>query len=51
MELEDYEEEVERDVIIAFRIMHPSLNFKTIGNVSVNAEKDYIIKPKLSDGN
>lgn len=51
MEMEDYEEECERDVIIAFRLLHPVHRFKKVGNVSVNAEKEYVIKPKLVDDN
>jgi hypothetical protein len=50
IEMEDYEEEVVKDVIIAFRLVHPLLKFKLVGNVSVNAEKEYMIRPRLLDG-
>jgi hypothetical protein len=37
--MEDFEDENQKDVIIAFRIIHPQYQFRMVGNVSVNAEK------------
>jgi hypothetical protein len=30
---------MENDIVIAFKIIHPKHKLKTIGNVSINAEK------------
>lgn len=50
-EADTYDEEVDAEIYIGFKIIHPLHKFQRICNVSFNTKKNYAITPRLLNGN